>query len=329
MLFIARESLLWQGTSTLKKDLRTMRRLSSAESCEAKFGLVTAEGDQLYRQLRFTSSRAYVLELICPGFPDHPLIQEERVLSSFVSKAPGSAGIIERSDVPESMIGIAVFQELVKGLPESLQTWLGWISRGELVGLSEGEIVTKPLVKNAPLTAASIFGVGPISSCEGYGYTCCDTQLEYGMGDAVTGVPSCPDSCYARCIARPLVVSWRSSPSPEWGSNMLEIPADTAVQFYYVLEDGTQSGPWSATIDFGDGLQTVVEGKDGAAEHTYTCTTGICEYVAAVTVQNAHGARSAPTELSKLSVRVTQAGVEQPLENYPIGSYDSFTEITD
>lgn len=314
IVFIARESLQWQGVRTVRKDLQALSRLSTAKNCEEEYGLVMAQGEQMYRQLRFTSSRAYVLELICPGFPDRPLVSEQRVLSSFMSKIPGSAGIIQRTDIAESYIGIAVFQELVKGLPEKLKPWLSWISRGELIGLSAGEIVIKPLAKNPTLTATSLFGEGPISTCEGYGFSCCNAQTQYGMGDMVNNVPTCPANCYARCSSRPLVVSWRSSPQADWGTNLITLPSGGSVEFFYVLEDGSASGPWSATIDFGDGQQMSVDGKEGTATHEYSCTTSTCEYTASVVAQNALGAESALTELAQLKVIVGTPAVDQATE---------------
>lgn len=316
IVFLARETFIWRGTASFKRDLHDLRRMSSEKNCETEFGVVSAEEEPTYRQLRFTSSRAYVLELVCVGFPDHPLVQEERVLDSFVSKVPGSAGIIARTDVPESMVGLAVFQELIRDLPPAIKPWLGWISRAELVGLSEGEVMVKPMEKTTTSTSDSLFGASPVSSCEGYGYSCCDSQLQYGMGDTVLGVPSCPDSCYARCIARPLLVSWKSNPAADWGTTVLQLSSGDVVQFYYVLDDSDALGPWTATIDYGDGLQDVVEGKDGTVEHTYTCAMESCEYVATVIVENAQGAQSAPTELSKLAVRVSSESVP----------YDPFTE---
>lgn len=311
---------MWQGVRSLKKDLFELNRLSSEKNCEEEYGFVMAEGEQMYRQLRFIDSRTYMLELICPGFPDHPLVQREKMLDSFISKSPGSSGILQRQDVEASFVGLVVFQELVKGLPEKIEPYLSWISRGELVGLQAGTVATKPLVKDPTLTAATVFGIGPTSTCEGYGFTCCDGQREYGMGDSIADVPSCPTSCYARCLSRPLVVSWRSSPIPDWETNVLELPSGGSAEFYYVLEDSSESGPWTAQIQFGDGQQTSTTGKKGMVSHAYLCETGTCDYTASVIVENAQGARSAETDISKVKIRVGAPAETLP-ENIDQGMY--------
>lgn len=313
ILLLTREIFIWNGIQSLKKDLRELNRLSSEKNCETEYGSVMAEGEQMYRQVRFVDSRTYELELICPGFPDHPLAQKEKMLSSFVSKMPGSAGILQRDDAVESFVGIAVFQALVKGLPEDIKPYLSWLSRGELVGLAAGEIVTKPVEKDQSLSAATVFGLGPTSTCEGYGFSCCDGQREYGMGDTISDVPSCPANCYSRCLARPLIVSWRSNPMPDWETNTLELPSGGSAELYYVIEDSTETAPWTATIQFGDGQQTVVSGKEGTVSHTYLCASERCEYTATVVVENGTGARSAETDISKLKILVGT-----PLETAPV-----------
>jgi hypothetical protein len=77
------------------------------------------------------------------------------------------------------------------------------------------------------------------------------------------------------------------------------------MEVFYVLEDTDESGPWTATVDFGDGQQETADGKNGSATHTYSCSTGICEYTASVVVENARGARSAETDVSKIKVRIS------------------------
>lgn len=302
-MLMAREYILWQGIKSMRADLRSLARLTSATSCAKEFGAV-GSGEQPYRQLRFTSDRDYTLELVCPRFPDQPLAQEQRTLARFISKMPGSAGIIDRLEVAESYVGLVVFHELATGLPEVLQPWLQWVSRGELIGLEAGAVMTKPLTDDATLTVATRFGTGPVSTCEGYGFSCCDTQREFGMGDRINDLPSCPGNCYARCLPRPLIVSWKSNPLPDWETKAVVLPSGGSVQFFYVLEDATAAGPWTAQVQFGDGLFARAEGKSGVVEHRYTCAIGSCEYIASVVVENAHGARSAQTELVKLKVVV-------------------------
>ena len=324
IVFIAREAFLWQGTRSFKRDLVALNRMSTNKSCESEFGSIMTEGEQMYRQVRFTSSRAYVLELICPGFPDQPLASEQRVLSSFVSKLPGSAGILQRTDVVESYVGLTVFQELAKGLPEQLRPWLGWISTSELIGLAASETVVKPFSESPTETALTQYGQGPVSSCEGYGFICCDGQTQYGMGDSVTDVPSCPVNCFERCVSRPLIISWRSSPMADWGTDVVSLPEGGTVQFYYGLEDLDELGPWTATVDFGDGQTDTATGKEGSLSHYYSCDSSYCEYVAQVSVTNAQSAVSAPTQLSKLIVAVgtvVQDEVMMPNSTPPVGNW--------
>ncbi len=302
---IVRETLLWQADQAFKDDLHALRKMKSPTTCQKEFGQNVAQDNTVIRQLRFTDSRKYVIELLCPGFPDRPLAQEQRTLGRYVSKLSGAAGIIVYPKVSESLIGIVVFQELVHSLPPALQSWLSWISRGELIGLVQGDVTSRPLPKSAITSSASQFGIGPVSSCEGYGYSCCDVQTELGMGDSVRDLPSCPTSCFARCLSRPLVASWRSNPMPDWESNVLELPSGGTAEFSYVVADASEASPWTATISFGDGEMMIAKGKDGTVTHSYTCSTGLCDFTATVTVENKNGAQSAKTPLTTLKVAVT------------------------
>lgn len=304
-LVIARESLMWHGVRTFKNDIRALRKLNGSSDCNALSGAV-AMGEQESRQLRFSSSSEYALEIVCPSFPEDPLVSQKRSLPWLVTKLPGSAGITIVAE-GESFVGLTVFADAVAMMPESVRPWLGWISRSELVGLQDGEIIAKRWDGSEPVMSATAFGTGPISSCEGFGFSCCDAQTQYGMGDAINDLPSCPANCYARCLARPLIVSWRSNPIVDWETNAVELPSGGSIELYYVVDDADTAGPWQATIDFGDGEETTFDGKEGVVEHEYLCDQELCEYTAQVVVENATGAQSAVTDIARLLVRVGTA----------------------
>lgn len=82
------------------------------------------------------------------------------------------------------------------------------------------------------------------------------------------------------------------------------MPSGGSLELFYVVQDAESAGPWTATILFGDGQQATVEGKTGSTQHAYACATTSCTYTATVTVENAQGARSADTQVAKLSVMV-------------------------
>lgn len=313
LTLIARETLLWRGVDAVKKDLRTLSKMTNSKNCSDEFGMAVTDSGQPDRQLRFIDSKAYVLELACPSFPDSPLQQQPRKLSEFITKKPGTAGIIQRRDVTSSYITLVVFQDFVHMLPASVQPWLRWISRGEMVGMQDDQVVSKSAPQEATATPTIDLSSSPVSSCEGYGFSCCDTQTEYGMGDSLENLSSCPANCFARCLPRPLVVSWRSNPIPDWETNSVSLPVGGSLQLYYVLDDVDESGPWNAYISFGDGQEQIVEGKSGMVEHSYRCASSSCMYTASVVVENALGARSVETTVSKITISVGSPTTMAPL----------------
>jgi len=300
---ITREVLLWQGVRTLKDDLRLMLLADVDSICGEKFGEI-AQGEVAVRQLRFTSSQDYVTELVCPSFDTLPILLSEHSLDSLISKVPGSAGIVETPSPSESYITITVLTSFTDAMPSAIKPWFAWLNRRETVGLKDGKTFTFVTPEDMAQIETTAIGTGPVSNCEGYGFTCCDAQMQYGMGDMIADVPSCPNTCYTRCLARPLVVSWRSSPMADWESNVVELPAGSPIEFYYVGEDAGSATSWLATIDFGDGEETTAEGKENSVQHTYSCPQGNCEFIARVEIENDIGARSVTTNTSQIKIRV-------------------------
>ena len=90
----------------------------------------------------------------------------------------------------------------------------------------------------------------------------------------------------------------------DWESNVVELPAGSPIELYYVGEDVGSATSWLATIDFGDGEETTAEGKENSVKHTYSCPQGNCEFIARVEIENDLGARSVTTNTSQIKIRV-------------------------
>lgn len=298
-LWGAREWFLWRGIESFKIAIHEARRLNapSGSSCADEFGVENLSEEGLIQQIRFTDDRRFNLELLCPGFSDLPLVTQPKVLSSFISKAPGSSGIVV-SSTSAQYITLRVFGPIVDKMPEELVPVLGWIAKSAVIGWDGGQIVEKTVDEVA------VTSLGPVAECSGYGYTCCDAVAEIGEGLSIQNIKSCAGGCFEKCIRRPVVVSLRTDPSVDWETAQVEVNSGENVTFVWGLEDDAQSGPWKITLDLGDGSQETSDILEGFVEHAYTCSEPECLYSASITVLNAKGISSAETNVSKLQILV-------------------------
>lgn len=295
VFFVAREVFMYWGVSTLRNSVRQLALAESQGSyqtqCKQEGRVVSPNG--VIMQLRFLSHTEYVLEALCNEASTQPIAVGRESLPPFISKVKGTSGFI--SNGSPSGIQVAAFESLGSEIAEVLKIDEKYISKKKLLQLEEGVLIETQ--------DPTVLGNGPVTSCTGYGFTCCREESEQGIGDRITGLFDCEQSCYSQCVSRPLILSFTSNPFFDIQTRTVTVPAGTTVEFIYV-GDGGQSDNISGFVEFGDGGSEPIAEESGQIDHTYTCAAGSCRYEARITLTDKWGVDSADVPVSKITVVV-------------------------
>lgn len=295
--FVARESLLFWGTSKIKNSLGTLTLSKSRDSfisqCK-QLGSTFVNGEDIvtYR-LRFLSSNEYLLEAVCSQFSFDPILMEQVVLPSFVTKVPGTSGFL-LSSKPNG-IELQVFSEEINKISEAIKIDLSSLLRRKTIIAEEGVIISN--------ANEALLGGGPVTSCNGYGYECCQDVSQTGVGNKITGLVDCEKSCYSSCATRPVVLSFNSNPLFDPKARSLTTSSGGTVEFTYVADAG-KATTVGGILDFGDGKKLPISGLASQSSHTYTCTKASCEYTVRLVLEDNWGVESAETNISKIKIIV-------------------------
>lgn len=298
--YFTREYFLYRGVENFKKSVLVLQRESGNSVCTERapdlLGLVIDAG-QPTTQIRFTSDTEYLLEVLCPGFAFDPVTLEERELDRFVTKVAGSSGIM----LGEQRTGVelSVFAGLQNEINAALGTDYNFIAKNKSVALENNQFIV--------LQPEESLGVGPVASCQGFGYQCCQADSQQGVGEPLIGAVGCEQSCYSSCARIPLVLSLNSNPFFDVSSRTLTISSGESVDFAYVVDMGA-SDTAQVTIDFGDGESEVSEQTSGSVNHVFGCLANMCQYTVSVMASDSWGMKSVPTDVSQLDVIVTGGG---------------------
>jgi hypothetical protein len=294
--YFTREYLLYRGTENFKKEVLVLRS-SSSSACNNKvkdlLG-VTNENGTPSIQIRFTSDTKYLMEVICPGYAFDPVVLQQGELDSFVSKVPGSSGIL--LGTARTGLELVVFKDIQKKVSELFGREIPYIQKTRSVVLENSDfIVVQP---------GETLGSGPLTSCEGYGYQCCQAETQIGVGNKIEGLQSCEKTCFSSCASRPYVLSFTSNPFFNVKDRSVEIKSGESIDFSYVIDQGTSESV-QVFLDYGDGRSDQSLEKNGMLSHSYQCVDE-CEYTAQIEVTDAAGVESAWTQTSHITVKVTQ-----------------------
>lgn len=293
--FIAREALLFWGTSKIKNSLATLSQARNRDSFAAQckqLGSTYVGGEELvtYR-LRFLSSDEFLLEAVCSQFSQDPILIEQVDLPQFVSKVPGTSGFILNSR--QSGIELQVFSDEINKIASLIKIDLSSLLRVKSLVAEDGVIVS--VGQNESV------GSGPITSCGGYGYQCCQDVSQTGVGDKIVGLADCEKNCYSSCVTRPIILSFNSNPLFDPRLRTLEATSGDTVEFTYVVDSGNASSV-VGILDFGDGKKLPISGLAGQSSHTYTCNKNSCEYIVRLVLEDNWGVESSDTNISKIKI---------------------------
>lgn len=294
---IAREVLLRMAANTVESSVSELllisQRGSSSASCLTKGITINPSTGGPVLQLRFISDTEYVLEVNCVENSLDPVLLKQNVLPPFVTKTQGGSGFTLQPK--QSAVELTVFAELEDFVAQWLFVEPTFISRSTTIAATNGRVVED----YSPLD----YDNGPVTSCTGYGYFCCDIVSQKGVGASITGLTGCEKSCYSQCVSRPLVLSFTTSPFYDFKTRSLTVRQGETVEFAYVSDPG-KGNTVTAMISFGDGDTQEVTADSGSALHKYACAEARCEYTAKLKLVDNWGVESAETGISAVTIIV-------------------------
>lgn len=302
--FVSRELFLWWGVSSFKDSLASLQQStqggSYVQECARRTENSATGNPQV--QLRFTSNTEYVIEAVCSQFSANPILIEKKQLTPFITKVPGSSGVIWGD--ARSSVKLAVFEDLVKMVKDMLKINVAFLEKTKTIGVDGSSLL---------MTTETVdLGEGPITSCEGYGYQCCQSETEIGVGEHISGVPACEKSCYSSCSKRPVILAFNSNPLLDPKNRQVVINSGNSITFNYV-GDSTSDTNLQAFIDYGDRTpEEKLVGSVGQATHAYTCLTSTCVYTAKLRLHDTWGVDSFDSVLSSIQVKVNSSVVPMP-----------------
>jgi hypothetical protein len=282
IFLVFRELLLISAVSQVRNSITQLRQTASntgvyAQQCR-ELGVSDQETTAISSlQLRFDSPTSYVLEVVCNEFALNPIQIEQKELPLFTQKTPGSSGLAWGDEV--SGIGLEVLGRTRGIFMQGNEVWYDNVDK--TVGLP-----------------------GPLTTCQGHGYTCCQQETSIGSGLTLTEVTDCPQNCHSKCELRPLVLSLTTQPFFDQTTRQLTVTAGQPIEVGFVI-DPQGSKDLRVELDFGDGTKDAFNQFQGRASHVYNCSKAVCNYQISVIATNDLKIDSALTAISKVKVVVT------------------------
>lgn len=279
--YLGREIWLHWAVSIVQNDYNQLKRIERdvqayVGECNAKGAFIGNDRYPIaYVQLRFVARNSYNLEAVCQRLPQDPVIISTTELPWGVSTSSGDSGLI-------------------------------WGKTGR-VRLEFWGRQREFAVNEIPLTVYSAqFGQvpdQPITQCVGYGFECCQAGADQGQGDQQTQALDCPQSCFASCVARPVVLQFSTDPFLDQQSRTVRIQAGQPINFAYVID--VAEPEVRGELDTGDGQKMSFSKPSGSMQHTYQCSHPECRYQVQLSATDSNGVASAQVPVSGLTVIVS------------------------
>lgn len=281
--FVGREILLQMAVARVRAGYSQLRATANSSSTylqECKSLGVSQSGTPIERlQLRFFSDRQFVAEVVCGNGANDRLVIAQYAVPIFVQKIPGSSGLIY-DDVNGGYLAFSLY------------------GRSIAVAQSGGILETIPVADISSSTPS-----GPPALCSEHGYTCCNPDTETGVGEVLTQASDCPKSCFTSCQQRPVVLSLVAQPNFDPESRVVYAKAGDLVSFTAVVDAPTEIA--DIRFSFGDGTTQSFTESPAIAEHTFSCSSGRCQYRVTVVLEASDGSVSVDSPLNELQVIVT------------------------
>ncbi len=299
IVVVGRLILLNLTFDQLNQSYMTLRRQYSQKTQSELCVSEVDSAQSVDYQLRFVSPSQYVIEVVCFSKPLEGIELSRYKLPRGVVRSGGSVGVgVNQTAQP---MQLAVFSDLISVLPTTLQSKLQWLVGHKTLIFADGQVSE---IKDQTILPSWTEG-GVRSSCQAFGYGCCHEQNQAGQGQLAADAIDCPGRCYARCLVKPLVVSFGADGSFDPMSRSVEVIGGGELNFSYVGQAGSVPIK-SATISFGDGQNVDLNSDQTSTSHQYNCSSSVCHYSATITLIDEQNLTSPPTALTLLQVVVRQ-----------------------
>ena len=260
IFLIGREGVLQWERYSLQKQIETIQQISRVPHDFSRYCGGGTAGRIVGTQLRFLDATRYQLELFCSEQPDQPVQIRAGSLGMGVQKTAGSSGVYLSTAEEKWHSGVTL-------------SFLGRTSTIQLGSASNSKQDLSTELGNLDR---------PKTSCDGFGYRCCNLNTEVIDGDVVGDLSTdCPLSCASVCLSRPLVLSFNAQPSFHSQERVVRLSKSaTTVEFAFTAND-PDGFIESAVLKFGDGEEHWFEETSaGRVSHEYTCALRTCEFTA-------------------------------------------------
>lgn len=315
-LLVTREILLIRAMEQIKGDFLSIQKKTLAGTYVADCLRLSGAATQGVTQLRFFDGTSYGIEVICEGLDSNPILAQKDVLPPLVRKLYGDSGFISGNT------NLGEIELVVLG------------RHGTLYQTESDEITWRYGVLSSDHELN-----GPQATCAGYGLTCCSDSLEQGAGGSIQGAVDCPQTCFAQCWERPVVLALNTEPYYDVATRVTTVQAGQAIVFDFVISESqkdvfadtslssqesfgsvilalteqflnqtpaTQTQLKEVVIDFGDGKSEVITDTEAVVTHNYDCAQAVCRYTAVVSATNVQGATTQTTPINTVIVEVTR-----------------------
>ena len=280
--------ILWEESTRFAEEVKSLTRLANQRvyfsQCEAL--ALDNEHPVTGVQLRFETNTDYVIEGICVGGPNHTFTHKRGKLKFGVEKSQGQSGIkLNFSEdswyAPDQTIALEFFKTY------------------RFVSLLEKK-VTNARTLSAPITNTS--GQTPATACAGWGNQCCLGDL-VGEGSAQPfGVLDCQGACFNSCTHRPIVTVFSAEPYPDQ-NRIVNVRVSQPVNFSWVVQEYDEETV-NISLNYGDGIVDQFPTRKGSSQHTYSCPTNTCRYIATLTSTDASNHTNEVSRKTNLTIIV-------------------------
>lgn len=289
VLYVGKQQLI-SAVSQLKGQAHQQLYFNRCRDVNRQYGQDNAE---TYFWIRFENDQDFILESVCGSLPDKPQEIARGSLNQFVSKVPGTSGIIFNDQTYK--VELTAFAQVSDWVKTNIPPLLPLVNPTAAVVVQDEKVVVTQ--------ESAVYPPGPVTACVGYGYTCCDGITLDGVGTSITAT-DCKNRCFASCSTKPSIVSFTASPNFDQFKRQAEVGPKEDVEFWLV--SGLNQDTYKLQLDFGDGSVFNGSLQQLPVTHSYICTQPQCQFDAQAVLVSPSGAQSAVTDISKITIVVQQ-----------------------
>jgi len=302
-LFGLREYLIVKTTTQIGLAYRQLfhdyNTGAQEKACALELGRERDRSAENVYQLRFIDRHNYRLEVLCGGLVSNAILIKQEALPPLVYKnAIGSGFIVAKQQ--KEVVGFRAFYHSAVNWQDQLLKQAPFLSKDFYLVKNDYKLVEKNNYQNQ----MPINQTGPVTNCNGYGFSCCDPNLTLGQGQKMSQALDCPENCFATCQPRPVILAFNANGNYDIYSKTIKITNHDTVDFVATVSKNHTLVSY-AEIDFGDGQKQKINHLNKIeAEHQYDCNQTQCGYIAKVKLVTNGGVSSLDSSIAQIKVIV-------------------------